>query len=326
MKSVWTGVLVAGCVLVAWPSAASAQQLFETVGERALGMGGAFVAVADDATAVHWNPAGLATGGPAGLTIGWDRLQFGNSDAPPVAGADRRGSTFTSLGTWPLGISYVTFEATTVDDRDGQLTARVLRTRQFGVTLVQSLTQGLVVGTTLKYVRGGVETIPADGATLGDVFRAASDLDAGGTGRFDADLGLMAYTDLIRLGLTWKNLRQPSFGADPTPETTLQRQARAGIAILPTDGLTLALDVDLNTVDLRGGLRRECALGGEGRIGQRLAVRSGLRWNLENQPRGLIGTVGLSVSVRSGFWIDGHYAQGHRDEDREFGVSLRAGF
>jgi hypothetical protein len=32
------------------------------------------------------------------------------------------------------------------------------------------------------------------------------------------------------------------------------------------------------------------------------------------------------VSVRSGFWIDGHYAQGHRDEDREFGVSLRAGF
>jgi long-chain fatty acid transport protein len=30
------------------------------IGARALAMGGAFVAVADDATAVYWNPAGLA--------------------------------------------------------------------------------------------------------------------------------------------------------------------------------------------------------------------------------------------------------------------------
>ena len=32
-------------------------------------MGGAFVAVADDATAVHWNPAGLVHGGPVGNDI-----------------------------------------------------------------------------------------------------------------------------------------------------------------------------------------------------------------------------------------------------------------
>ena len=35
------------------------EQPFETVGVRALGMGGAFVAVADDATANYWNQAGL---------------------------------------------------------------------------------------------------------------------------------------------------------------------------------------------------------------------------------------------------------------------------
>jgi hypothetical protein len=29
------------------------------VGARALGMGGAFVSVADDATTLYWNPAGL---------------------------------------------------------------------------------------------------------------------------------------------------------------------------------------------------------------------------------------------------------------------------
>src|SRR5947208_4802933 len=48
------------CVLVACPSAAFAQR-FDDIGVRAQGMGGAFVAVADDSTATWWNPAGLAT-------------------------------------------------------------------------------------------------------------------------------------------------------------------------------------------------------------------------------------------------------------------------
>ena len=64
-----------------------AQGLTEAVGARALGMAGAFVAVADDATATHWNPAGLVGGGPAGLTIGLHHFQIGNQDAPPAAGA-----------------------------------------------------------------------------------------------------------------------------------------------------------------------------------------------------------------------------------------------
>jgi hypothetical protein len=37
-------------------------QTFETIGIRAQGMGGAFVAIADDASATWWNPAGLASG------------------------------------------------------------------------------------------------------------------------------------------------------------------------------------------------------------------------------------------------------------------------
>ena len=48
------------CTLVA-PRPAAAQP-FDAVGTRAQGMAGAFVAVADDATATWWNPAGLATG------------------------------------------------------------------------------------------------------------------------------------------------------------------------------------------------------------------------------------------------------------------------
>ena len=50
-----------GILLLAAPALVNAQGM-ETVGIRALGMGGAFVAVADDATATYWNPAGLVTG------------------------------------------------------------------------------------------------------------------------------------------------------------------------------------------------------------------------------------------------------------------------
>jgi len=45
----------------------SSAQIVESVGNRALGMGGAFVAVANDSTATWWNPAGLATGPYADL-------------------------------------------------------------------------------------------------------------------------------------------------------------------------------------------------------------------------------------------------------------------
>jgi hypothetical protein len=53
--------LVYVAVICAIPSLASAQ-LFETIGIRAQGMAGAFVAVADDASATWWNPAGIASG------------------------------------------------------------------------------------------------------------------------------------------------------------------------------------------------------------------------------------------------------------------------
>src|SRR5262249_55908215 len=52
---------VACVVALLWPTAALSQ-VYESVGIRAQGMAGAFVAVADDASATWWNPAGLATG------------------------------------------------------------------------------------------------------------------------------------------------------------------------------------------------------------------------------------------------------------------------
>ena len=69
------------------------------------------------------------------------------------------------------------------------------------------------------------------------------------------------------------------------------------------------MDVDLDTVDLRGGLRRMLALGGESRLGSR--ARSPRRRPVE--PRGTARPVGCGrrqSGAPPGIWLDGHYAQG----------------
>jgi hypothetical protein len=303
---------------------ASAQP-FESAGVRALGMGGAFVAVADDATATHWNPAGLVTGGPAGMTLSWVRARSGPPDSAVRPGAWKSSGSLTSLGTWPLGLSYGTFSLTRVDDVTGTDAAiRSLRTSQFGVTILQSVVDGIVVGSTLRYMRGDVVSIATSDRTIGAALNAADDVDGDRSGAFDLDVSLMMDMRRVRLGATWKNLRTPTFGEGEEIEITIPRQTRIGLAVLPVDGLTLAVDLDLETVDLLGDPRRMAAIGGEARLAPRLAVRSGVRWSVAGARR-LVGSGGASVALRPGLWLDGHYTQGERAEDREFGVAFRAG-
>jgi hypothetical protein len=323
-RALWLFVLL--FCLAAATRPASAQLVFESVGERALGMAGAFVAVADDATAAHWNPAGFASGGPAGMTIGWHRFQIGNHDRPIEPGPARRSANFTGLGTWPLGISYGGFGTTRLTTGpDDEVWAETLQVRQFGVTILQSVVSGLVVGSTLKVLRGHAAFAPVTALQVDGALNEGEDLEGDRRTAFDLDIGVMASSDLIRVGLTVKNLRSPSFGAIASNANTLPRQARLGLAVMPSAGVTLAMDVDLDTVDLSGGLRRMGAVGGEAALGSRLSVRSGVRWSLRGARRP-VGAFGASVAVRPGFWLDGHWARGRADEDREFGVALRAGF
>ena len=70
----------------------------ESIGIRAQGMGGAFTAVADDATAVWWNPAGLA-GGSYFSTV----LEYGHPKDPPDTNANVKG---VSIAFPALGLGY----------------------------------------------------------------------------------------------------------------------------------------------------------------------------------------------------------------------------
>jgi hypothetical protein len=288
-------------------------------------MAGAFVAVADDATAVFWNPAGLVSGNAVGGTIDWGRFQFGNRDIVPVPGPSEGSANLTSLGAWPVGLSYARFQSTVlVPDASGSPAAFNVRTSHVGITVLQTLVENLVIGSTFKYVRGRTERALAEGATVKEALEHGSDLEGSARGTFDFDIGLMADMQQLRVGLTVRNLRQPTFGAVAENEITLKRRARLGVALLPTTGLILAMDLDLDTADLEGGPSRILAIGGEKRLGLRLAVRSGVRMSVEGDRR-LVKAVGTSYMIRPRVWLDGHFSQGGENGHRAFGLALRAG-
>ena len=70
---------------------------------RAAGMAGAFVGVADDATAVYWNPAGLATGALASFVFDYGiEDTFSDIDEPLRAG-NRATAGIIALSLPPLG-------------------------------------------------------------------------------------------------------------------------------------------------------------------------------------------------------------------------------
>jgi hypothetical protein len=307
-------LLLAGLLLTAGPAQA---QPYETVGLRALGMGGAFVAVADDATAGYWNPAGLATGRFFSIVLDTNRAGA-DVDAlgqGTTAGTRLRGS-IVAIGTPPLGVSY--YRLTSIAVREGPdgrvddgdtVDLRALRTSHVGVTLVQTLIDRLHAGATFKYVRGEAASALTT-EVQGDLLDAAAGLPARGTGAFDVDVGLMADLGRVRAGLAARNLLAPAFAAPVGETLRLRRQLRAGAAIFPTSTLSLAVDTDLTASEDLTGRWRSLAIGAEQRLLQeRVGLRGGLRVSTLGAARTAL-TAGASVALRAGVFADGYAAIG----------------
>ena len=309
------------CLLAA--AAPTYAQTFESIGVRAMGMGGAHVAVAEDATAIWWNPAGLATGpGIFSASIELSRFETtrgGFFGVPPPA---TRSSFFIGAGALPLGLSYVrTSERYAASGPADEGLVREFTTHQAGVTVLQSITDTIVAGATLKYVRGSAKSGPLTSGDLGD---SAGALDAETGHAFTADFGVMAVAGLLKAGVTFRNVTSPGFEAADGTRFELPWQARAGVSYAATPSTLIALDLDLRSIEDAGNLRRLLALGGEHRF-SRLALRAGARFDTIGALHPL-ATVGGSYAVRNGVWVDVWVAAGAREADRGWGVAGRIAY
>ena len=243
-------------------------QTFGAIGTRAEGMAGAFVAVADDASAVYWNPAGIATGATFDLQVstGRESTVFVGAAFPCSAQAT------TAPIRPPVSLQFQTHRTDKTGDRE-QVPIRTLTTNNVGVTFVQTVVTALVIGSTVRVVHGGIE--PFDS-------RTTVDLDAG---------AMLSAWDM-RFGLTARNLTEPEFQGDGG-KVQMTRQFRVGAALVPRSlptgvhgPFSLAIDADLTTTpDIRGD-RRFVAAGGELWVAKGLVgLRTGARWNTARQLR-----------------------------------------
>lgn len=329
------------CVLFATLAVAgpASGQTFESVGVRAQGMGGAFVAVADDATASWWNPAGLATG--AYLSGVFERAQTTEPAEPADGGPGARQTANSLAVAFPaLGLSYYRVrmsEITPVNSTGGvsadRQDPRIAGTgvfgrsvTQFGVTVGQSIGQHLVVGSTLKLVRAGQLTEVRDGMVpIGDVHPV--DVDFGT--KADLDLGAMANFGHVRLGATVRNMFQPGFGEE-ADRFTLRRKARVGLAVLSVPnslmkGLTVSADADLTTTPTLFGDIRHVAAGAEAWVKGRLGLRAGVSANTIGERRPA-GSVGVSLAVTRAFSVNGSQTVGRDESVRGWSTSVSVAF
>ncbi|MBM3777669.1 MAG: hypothetical protein FJW23_05425 [Acidimicrobiia bacterium] len=295
-------------------------------------MGGAFVAVADDSSAVWWNPGALAAG-PV-VDVSFSRLVV-DGGTGLAAGRDR--TTLVALTIPVFGISYAKVRTTEagVPAGVGPLTSRVtvrsLDASQLGITLVQTVTTGVHVGTTLKAMSGAVRTGSADGLAIGDAaLDAGEGLEVGdGQRRFDLDVGALAVAGPVRLGLLVRNLTTPEFG-EGAAVVELPRQVRLGFAFSAGEiggpPLVVSMDVDATRVAAADGERRGVAFGAEHWLfGTRVGVRGGLRLNTVGREERVVAG-GVSVALTSSLLVETYGTRGREDDDRGWGLGGRLSF
>jgi len=192
------------------PGTTGANFLKMGVGARAAAMGGAFTALANDATALYWNPAGLAQLNETELSATYNSWFQGVSQgyfsmATPAFG-----------GTFALGINYVDMGRLEGRNSEGEATGN------FSASDIHT-SCGIAFGE--KFMFG------FSGGVLRDTIDESTETAFLATGGI-----LFKPTEQVALGIVYQNVGQ-KLGESPLPATL-----RGGLA-LEIGNITLALDM-----------------------------------------------------------------------------------
>src|SRR3989442_4180398 len=246
---------------------AGAQSLLIAPGARADGMGRAFVAVANDANAVWWNPGGLA------FTTGHDASSMYTKLVPDLA--DDVFFSYTSYaqhveGWGGIGFSlgYLSYGKSIATDQDGNelgtfTSYEVAPTLAYGTELMKDMGFGVA----LKFVR--VDLAPAD---------KTQDRAQGAGSTFAADIGTLYKLPQLKssVGLVIQNLGPNISYIDADQSDPLGRNVKLGVAVTPfeTELYRVLVAADVNKSLLSHGAWIENG-GGEFALHRLLSLRAG---------------------------------------------------
>lgn len=313
------GLIFMAAVLPAGRAAADTAQMY--LGARAIGLGGAYTALADDITAFYWNPAAVSRAPYVRAGVFWgegfqDRDEMVHRLRSQMPGA---GSSLTGDRAWGfatgltvLGVAVARFTHTRSVLDGAVVRSQGLRTWEVAATLLQSLPPDeLVVGINLRYIKAAAfsdaqaaSSIPADERTRHDLVDRA----VRGEGREESEPGLdlgVVYRPnrWLRLGLAARNLNRPTFHTESDEALSLEPHARVGVAIRIAPELVVAADADVTGREhpMEAGGWRELAMGVEKSWkDETWTVRAG--WRSELTDAGL-GRPGFSAGI--GFSVGG---------------------
>ena len=247
------------------------------IGARALAMGGAFVAVCDDATAMVWNPAGLAQLDDTRVA-GMSTDLYGLGITHQFVGAT---TSFANLG---IGLGW---ERASIDSQlveaGGELGG--------AFTWVENAIIGSLAANVLDVAMAGANV---------KYYMADSGLGDSATG-FGFDLGLLvSLGDMFVIGVNAMDLAGSTIEWDGGATDIVSGLYKAGLAMkLADDKFVLAADVDFDGTDLG-----DTHVGAEFQVIDELALRGGVV--LTNNFQDYYLTVGAGINV-AGLYVDAAY-------------------
>jgi hypothetical protein len=247
------------------------------IGARALAMGGAFVAVCDDATAMVWNPAGLAQLDDTRIA-GMSTDLYGLGITHQFVGAT---TSFANLG---IGLGW---ERSSIDGQSVEA----------GGTLGESFTwvENAIIGS----LATNVMDVAMVGANV-KYYMANSGLGDAASG-FGFDLGLLvSLGDMFVIGVNAIDLAGSTVEWDSGATDVISGLYKAGLAMkLADDKFVLAADVDFDGTNLG-----DTHVGMEFQVIDELALRGGVV--LTNNFQDYYLTVGAGINV-AGLYVDAAY-------------------
>jgi hypothetical protein len=219
-------------------------------GARALGMGGAFVAVANDPSAMYWNPSGIAD--QQGFHFVVDHTNWIADVGYDYIGATVGLGTLGALGVNVTASNIADMKVTTVDKQDGTGEVFGVTDLAIGLTYALKLTDQFAIGFNPKYVYQNIWKMSASAFALDIGVKYQTPFDGFTLGMAITNFGSkmqMQGNNLLVLydqdpGNTGINTRIPADLA--TDQWDLPLNFRVGIAYAASLGsankITLAVD------------------------------------------------------------------------------------